>query len=245
MSRTASFVRRWASQPVDGQFESPPDARMAAGWIGGTTGELPRADWENWWHNRVDEALAEVESKGAMRWFADVLYAVGATANSDGRNWIALRASTGIEPGSASDSGHWAELGANATETLRGVLRFATQPEVNAGILDSVGVTPKKLRAGFAVSAGPTGYIAFPTWMGGIIIQWGEAASGAGGAAPVIFPLVFTQGAYVISPMVGASAVTNITVAGHITSKSGALLYAIQSGAGVAGVSLGWIAIGK
>lgn len=81
---------------------------------------------------------------------------------------------------------------ANATETLRGVLRIGAQDEVDAGELDSVAVTPKKLRWGFSVSFGMNGYIIFPTWMLGIVFQW-VTVSGEDGklSATHTFPIAF------------------------------------------------------
>lgn len=60
-----------------------------------------------------------------------------------------------------------------ATESAAGIARAATQVLVNAGVDDTTIVTPKKLKWGFFVVWGETGGIVFPTWLGGLIINWG------------------------------------------------------------------------
>jgi hypothetical protein len=79
-----------------------------------------------------------------------------------------------------------------ATEGLLGLVKFATQAEVDSGTVDQKAISPKGLRWGFSISKNQNGYVVLPTWLGGLIIQWGRTGSVNQGATAVInFPLAF------------------------------------------------------
>ncbi|WP_406869749.1 hypothetical protein [Paraburkholderia fungorum] len=80
-----------------------------------------------------------------------------------------------------------------AAETNQGTAKVATQAQTNTGTDDTTIVTPKKLRAGFSLSLAATGFLAFPTWLGGLIFQWGKMNTAIGplGAANQALPLTF------------------------------------------------------
>lgn len=130
---------------------------------------------------------------------------------------------------------------ANATETLRGTLRIGTQVEVDAGTLDNVAVTPKKLRAGFSASFGTSGFIAFPTWMGGLIIQWLRGSGSSSGTANAL-PVAYSTEQYVaVAIHLGTDPAT-----GGIFSVSGLPLTSVtvyrssaQGGGGAVIISIG------
>ncbi|MCF6782314.1 gp53-like domain-containing protein [Stutzerimonas stutzeri] len=241
MARSDSFQKKWASVPS--QFERPTDALIDRGWAGGAAEDPPEAKWENWWHNRVDEALAEIEANGALAWFADVSYGVGATVHQGGKNWIAAIANSGIDPVSGDNVGHWIELGAGATEAVAGPSKVATQAQTNAGTDDATIVTPKKLRWGFQHSLAANGYIIFPSWLAGLVIQWGTpsgASTGASGVDAVSFPIEFPTAAFVVIPVDSASNVTTLNVLGAgALSKTGFTAYwRVDSGSSAPGVGL-------
>lgn len=155
MARTTSMQKRWASEPV--QIETPPDVRLLAGWIGGAQGALPEAKWENWWHNRVDEALHEIESTGAPQWFDDVPYQPLALARRGGKNWICRIANTGIAPDSVSNTGQWAEeVDASSLLPKRSFseIDYIRIPDAPGGLIIQFG--------GVTLSSGASGNFALP-----------------------------------------------------------------------------------
>ncbi|SFT96101.1 phage tail protein [Halomonas saccharevitans] len=77
-----------------------------------------------------------------------------------------------------------------ATESVAGMLKVATTTQVDEGTDDTTAVTPKKLRWGVDYSLGGTGYIIFPSWLGGLIFQWGVTGVGST-SRPVTFPIAF------------------------------------------------------
>ncbi|MCY1543446.1 hypothetical protein D9M68_792660 [compost metagenome] len=134
-----------------------------------------------------------------------------------------------------------------ATEALRGVLRVGTQTEVEGGSLDDVVVTPKKLTFGFTSLLIPVGYIVFPKWLGGLIIQWGvNFVSGAPNNTKfaTTFPIPFPNAVFrVIGCNASDNAEKNFTlVIGDVTTSG----FNVAWG-GSAGTSAGmnYIAIGR
>lgn len=80
----------------------------------------------------------------------------------------------------------------SATESIAGISEIATQAETDAGTAGNFTITPAKLRNGFAVSLATNGYIKLPSWLSGIIFQWGEITlTGGNSYTTVTLPLAF------------------------------------------------------
>jgi len=85
-----------------------------------------------------------------------------------------------------------AALAAQATEINQGTAKVATDAQMLDGANDQVIATPKKLRKGFAINLASNGYITLPSWLGGLIIQWGTTPGiSSGGTLTVSFPIAF------------------------------------------------------
>jgi phage-related tail fiber protein len=85
-----------------------------------------------------------------------------------------------------------------STEAVAGIARTASQPELEEGVDDSSIVTPKKLLFGFVFSwQGDDGYVAFPTWLGGLIFQFGRMGVSATDKITLL-PVTFPREHYVV-----------------------------------------------
>ncbi len=89
-----------------------------------------------------------------------------------------------------------AALAQQATEIKRGTAQIATQELTDAGANDTTTVTPKKLRWGFQILKAINGYIIFPSWLGGLIIQWGRVSGNGGTDIATAFPIAFPNAMY-------------------------------------------------
>lgn len=79
----------------------------------------------------------------------------------------------------------------SATTSQEGIIEIATQSEVNAGTSGDLAVIASSLRNNVQYSLGNTGYIRFPSWLGGFTIQWGESADV--NEHTFVFPIPFSD----------------------------------------------------
>lgn len=109
------FNTRWA-QGVEAQdneniYQAPGDVRLSTGWEGGQDKDAPRAGQENWWHNRVDTALQDLERRGAMAWHAQSVYAVGAPCFASDGNYYESIAEKNVGNIPQSSTSYWRLIG--------------------------------------------------------------------------------------------------------------------------------------
>jgi len=154
----------------------------------------------------------------------------------------------------ATSSGNWMSpvrvlqllraAAAVATDTLRGCVRWATLAEVNAGSA-SVAVTPQRMRWGFSISKALDGYIVFPEWLGGLIIQWGQETLQYD--YTVTFPIAFPSACLNVHVTQNRPRIWgygNEVYAYNVTNTTAVMTMSGNDGAAQANVPVFWLAIG-
>lgn len=137
-----------------------------------------------------------------------------------------------------------AALAAQATEINQGTAKVATDAQMLDSANDAVMVTPKKARKGFAISLTANGYITFPTWLGGWIVQWGSGLYASD--TPVPFTLAFPAACLAVVAGAGNYNAPNAAyqkiaaIAAYLPTKTG---FTASSATGIA-ASGAWLAFG-
>lgn len=150
----------------------------------------------------VTDSIQQLQKQGAAQWDLSLVpYVKGAEVIHSGERWYNPVAGNSTEPGAVGTT--WVPAGtvAAASETVAGIAESATQVEVDSGAAGNMTVTPAKLRFGFAASLGSSGYVAFPSWMGGLILQWGNVlqswtTNNDGSPVDFTFPITFPNEVY-------------------------------------------------
>ncbi|MCH4901276.1 MULTISPECIES: phage tail protein [unclassified Pseudomonas] len=139
-------------------------------------------------------------------------------------------------------------LAQQATESNQGTAKVATQVQADAGVDDTTIVTPKKLRWGFQILKAANGYVVFPTWLGGFILQWGYASIPAVSTA-VPFTLSFPNACLgVQSTPFNVSGAADVIELSGLPSKTAFTAVGVSSGVSGAPLQTAtnffWLSIG-
>lgn len=137
-----------------------------------------------------------------------------------------------------------------ATEAALGMAKVATQEEVEEGADDTKFVTALKLMLDFSWVFGPTGYIRFPRWAKGFLIQWGVQNTGSSGVESSNFPLTFSTRFWagaMIESGIGATSIVTVRVISYELQRISVQKNYANSGdmtVGDATQAWSWLAIG-
>lgn len=117
--------------------------------------------------------------------------------------------------------------------------QVASNEAVIAGVDDTAIVTPKKLRLGVTWVFGDNGYLAFPSWLGGFIIQWGTSLDDG---ATRSFPTAFPTECFCLVGTINSDAFGGGSLTSFIVSRT---QFRLREGAGATANPMRYIALGN
>ncbi|UUJ42348.1 phage tail protein [Pseudomonas extremaustralis] len=135
-------------------------------------------------------------------------------------------------------------LAAQATESNQGTAKVATQIMTDTGLDDTTIVTPKKLRWGFQILKAENGYVVFPSWLGGWMIQWAKVVVPASSTLTSSLPIPFPNSYFVGVCQSNSLAMSTIYTTGFGIRPNGRDKVDLQNNYSGSAISICYIAIG-
>lgn len=181
----------WAES---GDTVQPTNAEIQVGWPAGAT--PPSRQRFNWVLRYCMNGVRYLMRRGLADWDADETYAIGdRVIGPTGSTYQALTANTNKTP--ASNPTDWALWGFGPGD-------LATLETDNSSKLASTSWIRSAMSniasaAGFASLLAANGYIVLPSWLGGVIIQWGTVSALQNATATGTYPIAFPNAAFHIS----------------------------------------------
>lgn len=130
-----------------GSAIDPGDTKVNTGWVS----EIPPFETQNFWQNRTDLLLQDIEDNGIMTWDALTTYSLGSWVMATDREIYKSIATpnTGSDPVSSPLA--WTSFSSlvttsAATESQAGIIELSTLAETQAGADDTRAVSPKNLK---------------------------------------------------------------------------------------------------
>lgn len=116
----------WAST---GSTVSPSNQKVNTGWV---AGEIPPAEHQNWWQNRVDRILSYLYQKGIPEWSSTQEYIANKSVVIEGgKIWMCKSTHTNKRPSTDTPRTYWREPAINlndipnASSSVYGVVRVS------------------------------------------------------------------------------------------------------------------------
>lgn len=264
---SATFTDRRSVEPIGGPLVTHfaarvgdyPDLRARATTkVDVGLGNLPNAlsDDQDTNSNVILATTKAVKSATAFIWTAIANIVSGVTVVGKAAKLATVRriALTGAVTGNVDFDGSgdvsMVTAVSQATETVAGGARVATQPQTNAGTDDSAFISPKKMRWGLSLSLQANGYLILPTWMGGLILQWGnQAAIVQTGeiTRAMTFPIAFPAELYGVLATVKCSNFWSAQITPYVGNETleGVTFYLDKDVTQSSTIGLFWLALGK
>ena len=144
MTRTTTVDNIWAS---GGSVVDPGTAKVNSGWAA----EIPALETQNFWQNRVDKLLQDIEIHGIMQYSSVTVYGIGSWVTaSDNEIYKSITSSnSGNDP--VSSPVNWTPFSTivavqNATESVKGIVELSSLAETQVGTDATRAVSPKNLK---------------------------------------------------------------------------------------------------